>query len=145
MDLEERILGGFTFHSRKNATIRNEEDSRYDGAMKFQWLHANARHLRFRADKHHLATMSSEGRAGTLKLELVSNVRSSATGKIVHAQTLWEFDDEPCTRRLRVVIASEAFPDGSEAPPVQLRMIWKPTHADSKLSGSASLLEVDVE
>ena len=45
MVLNQRIVGGFTFHSKRNERIHNEEDDRYDGEMKFQWLHADARHL----------------------------------------------------------------------------------------------------
>ena len=51
MVLDQRIVGGFTFHSRMNESIHNEEDDRYDGEVKFQWLHANAKNLSNRPER----------------------------------------------------------------------------------------------
>ncbi len=145
MALDQRIVGGFTFHSRRNESIHNEEDDRYDGEVKFQWLHANAKNLSNRPERCYLATVSSEGRDGLLKLELVSNSRNSATGKIVHAESFWKFGKTSNTRTLRAVIAPETLPDDGEASMVQLRLIWKPERMDSELSGSASLRETVAE
>ena len=128
-----------------NESIHNEEDDRYDGEVKFQWLHANARNLSNRPEGRYLATVSSEGREGLLKLELVSNSRNSATGKIVHAESFWKFGKTSNTKTLRAVIAPETLPDDGEASMVQLRLIWKPERMDSELSGSASLRETVAE
>ena len=143
--LDERMVGGFTFHNRTNQSIRNEDDNRYDGEMKFQWLHANARNLGHKQEGRYLATVSLKGREGLLKLELVSNSRYSETGKTVHAESFWKFGEELSTRTLRAVITTKRLSDDGVSPTVQLRLIWKPEHGDSELSGSASMLETVAE
>ena len=128
-----------------NQVIKNDEDNLYGGEVMFQWLHANARNMESEENKCYVATVTSEGRAGMLQLQLVSTARESATGKIVHAESLLEFGDEPVTRTLCAVIAPETFVSERKAPNLQLRLIWRPIHIGSKISGRVSLSQTSTE
>jgi hypothetical protein len=144
MVLGGREDGGFRFRSQMNQVIRNDEDPRYDGELKFQWLHANSRNLDREDGSCWMATVIATGQRGMLKLELSSSARGSASGKTVHAESLLKFGDQGDTRTLRAVIDVNTLADDGKAPKLQLQAIWKPLDSQSQLGGSASLVGIEI-
>jgi hypothetical protein len=139
MVADSRIPGGFRFHSRENEKIQNDDDPRYDGQFKFQWLHATARSIAPSSDRVLVAIVEVQGRGGMLQLELESSTRDSSRNKRSIGQTVLEFGESIEAKRFRVVFdPSWAGTDFAKSN-LQLRLLWKPVRHEATLRGTAAL------
>ncbi len=137
--VQSHVPAGFSFHSRANETIHNNDDPRYNGQYKFQWLHATGRDIAPRPDCLLVAIVEVQGRGGMLQLELESMARDLNLRKRMIGQTVLEFGASIEAKRFRVAF-DPSWPGSDVAKSsLQLRLLWKPVQPEAMLRGTAVL------
>jgi hypothetical protein len=121
---------GFRFESARNVTIRPEEDPRHHGKLKAQWLHAQAKGVQGRT----LLTLKLEGHKGIADVRIQGATRSGDRRKIVFAELVLAFGDDPEEALRRVAI------EPKEETVLQIYIRWRPDDTASRLQGTAALL-----
>jgi hypothetical protein len=139
LEIESRIPGGFSFLSRANEAIQNDDDPRYNGNPKFQWLHAKSRDIDPRSSGVLVATVQVQGRHGILQVELAGSTRSDETAKAILGETVIEFGEQESSEQVRVAIDPTDWGNGLGKTNLQLRLLWKPLQGDATLRGTAGL------
>jgi len=152
MIVTEETNAGFSFVTHPNTEIRDDEDPRYNGRLKAQWLHGSCNSLNMIASRPYHCMIELEGFGGLLECTIQGKVQTPERPKLTFSHSFDAFVDEtdkltktividPVQILERVQMTSDEMADLIPLN-FQVYLLWRPDDTTARLSGDIRLSQL---